>query len=180
MAKMRKEDAQEREDFVLDTWKRIWPRGETPLGSEHTAKHVNDLVKARYNEFMRSDKIYRLRDRAIDELRMAGNQVPDPPRKFTLDGSPISNGYKRRIPAPPKQPRQNKRRLIADRFAQAFSAARQMNEAAVPGLPVMITGLGLGEVGGVTKVLDRLRSIGAANLAVELAGDTYVVINVGK
>lgn len=181
MSRMRPEDVLERETFVLDTWKALWPKDAAAvLGKEHTAKHVNSLVHAKYGEFMRSDRIYRLRDRAIDELRTGGLHVPDPPRKFHADGTPLSTGYNGgAVPAsrPAKLPKVRHRYLQPQPL---MSAGRQMGESATAEFPMMITGLVPGEVGGISKVFNWLRSRGAINLTVEHAGDTYAVINVGK
>ncbi len=163
MPKMPREEVAERANFVLETWKRIWPKDmNTVLGKEHTAKHVDQLVFEKYGEHMNTMKIYALRERAIEDLRAAGLTVPEPPRKHFDGVRPAAQHTSRGVGQP------------------ILSAGRNLGEAAVTGLPVMITGLMPGAVAGVSKVLDRLREMGTVNLSVVHAGDTYVVINTGQ
>lgn len=154
MPKLTRDEIQEREKFVIDLWKKLW-KGLKP-GQNIPAERVTEQIVARYHEKMRSDKLYHLRTRAIEEMRAAGHNVIDPPRKIRKPvGAPITQAA-RGAPA---------RRVM------------QVGEQ-VSTLPQIIKGLSkLTPAQAVERVLRTLYQENLVNVAVEHSGEDYVVVN---
>lgn len=169
MSKPTREEDAAREKFVLDAWKQLWPKGpESHLAKPVSAKKVNLMLIEAMGGRMRSDKIYRLRDRAIDELRNEGHEVPDPPRKNRAEGPPSYAG------APLfaiDRPAVVKKGMITH-------AGRNPDDGIDHPLPHIIKGLKNPDE--VSKVITELRGIGVTNLTVQFAGDSYIIVDIAR
>jgi len=177
MPKMTRDEIQERKRFVLETWKKLWPKNLHAKARDlPTAARVNGLLKAKFNEHMRSDKLYGLRDQAIEELRAAGHQVPEPPRKTKKEKEvPLVAAGRGMAPAPP-------RKAAVRRSAPVVAVTRPAAKPSGGGvnLPVIVRDLSAEGAMAIGRALDELRNAGATNLAIEHAADTYVVINTAR
>jgi hypothetical protein len=165
MPRLTRQEIVEREAFVKDRWKALWPRGpDAPTKNLPTAAKINELLHKRFQEQMRSDKVYRLRDVAIKELREEGHEVPNPMRKPRKGGTP----------SPAQAPVVHAGRKGKAPVAQPPKATPVAVRAT---LPHILSGLRPGEPQIIARVLAELGNIGVINVRVEHQGDDYVVIN---
>jgi hypothetical protein len=169
---MTRDEIQERKTFVLETWKKLWPKNLHVRASDlPTAAKVNEILKKKYNEHMRSDKLYGLRDQAIAELRAAGMQVPEPSRKTKKENLPVVTAGRGTKAGKPPMPR------AFPPTANVAPIRRPVEDVSGVRLPVIVRDLSPEGASAISRALDELRSAGAANLAVEHSTDSYVVIN---
>jgi hypothetical protein len=159
MPKLTRTEIEERQRFVVETWKKLLKGLQE--GENVPAAKVNAMIFDRYQENMRSDKVYKLRDVAIQELREKGVPVPEPQRKHR---KPPEAGS---APAPPTTP------------VPSFRGQPPKRVDVVAGLPQIISGLATMEPAAAAQhVLRRLHESGHINVTVEHATRDYVVVNV--
>ncbi len=170
MPKLTRQQTDERNRFVLETWKQMWPRTRG-VGPESyvPAAEVNRLLREKFGENMRSFMMYALRDQAIAELKAEGLDVPEPARK-----KKAGEGDE---PRPAPVPRERKVFEAGRSPVVGWSQPEVRAQQQVTGLPHMVRDVTGDGADLLDRVFAELRNAGVANLAVEARGAGYVVIN---